>query len=192
MSACLASSNENIKLLALSILGYANNSLLYSQYFCCLFASVAEVKIQRRKKSPCLDTIGFRNFSSPENEHDSLLCQSVFFFSLEMSVHVVLVRKALVGMTQLLKTKVCPVVQEVPDSGSISRRTSWGSASFSSHFWLEGVQTHLTFLQEESLGIYLLFWMIGEGMCAVSWWCSNLLHPGRWRSHHTWRFLRKR
>lgn len=50
-------------------------------YFCCLFVSIAEMKIQRRKKSPCLDTIGCRSFSFPENEHNSLLCQSGFSFS---------------------------------------------------------------------------------------------------------------
>lgn len=74
-------------------------------YFCCLFVSIAEMKIQRRKKALVWIQLDVGVFPF-QKMSTTLCCVRVVFLSLEMSMHVVLVRKALVGMTQLLKTKV--------------------------------------------------------------------------------------
>lgn len=73
MLACLASSNEKIQLLTLSVLGYANNSLFL--LFVCFNSRNGN---SEEEKSPCLDTVGFRNFSFPENKHDSAISDCFF------------------------------------------------------------------------------------------------------------------
>lgn len=122
--------------------------LTWAVHIIDFFVSIAEMKIQRGKKSLVWICLNLGLFPRQNKSPALRRAVSECFVSPEMSVHTVLAKKAvemqgLVHQTQLWKAKV----------SSFSAGDSWcgeyvqhETNSFHSHFWFKGTWLHLALL----------------------------------------------